>query len=56
MSPWEHEILEGMVDDLLSKNLIRPNISPYVVPALLVPKKDGTWRMCVDAFWAYKCS
>jgi hypothetical protein len=40
--------MEALIQHMLSAKMISPSMSPYASPVILVKKKDGTWRMCVD--------
>ncbi|KAJ4817704.1 polyprotein [Rhynchospora pubera] len=40
--------IEKIIEELLAHSFIQPSTSPYSSPILLVKKKDGTWRLCVD--------
>ena len=41
------DTLREEIKTLLGKGIIRPSTSPWAAPIVLVPKKDGTRRMCV---------
>jgi hypothetical protein len=47
-NPKETKEIQKQVQQLLDKGYISVSLSPCVVLVILVPKKDGTWRMCVD--------
>jgi hypothetical protein len=44
----ETKEIQRQVQELLDNGYIRESLSPCVLPVILVPKKNGTWRMRVD--------
>jgi hypothetical protein len=47
-NPQEAKEIHSQVEELMKKGWVKESLSPCALPVLLVPKKDGTWRMCTD--------
>lgn len=47
-SPAQQEVTRKCVDELLEAKVIEPSTSQFASSALLVPKKTGGHRMCID--------
>jgi len=48
MAPAELVELKKQIEELMEKQFIRPSTSPWGALVLLVKKKDGSSRLCVD--------
>ncbi|MCO5576395.1 hypothetical protein L7F22_030205 [Adiantum nelumboides] len=48
VSQAQQEEIMRQVNELVEKKMVKPSSSPFCSPVLLVQKKDGTYRMCVD--------
>jgi len=47
-NPTETKEIQQQVEKLIAKGWVQDSMIPCAMPVILVPKKDGSWRMCTD--------
>ncbi|CAJ2675682.1 unnamed protein product [Trifolium pratense] len=47
-STVQKNIIDKLVEEMFTQGIIQHSNSPYSSPIVLVRKKDGSWRLCVD--------
>lgn len=48
LTPTERQKVKSIVSELIENNIVRESRSPYSSPIILVKRKNGDDRMCVD--------